>query len=100
MKSIAAVALLLITSANISFAQTGKKETTKKQTATYSCPMHPEVKSDKAGKCSKCGMDLVMTNEVKEKAPAITYYCPMHSDVISNKPGTCSKCGMDLVPKK
>jgi hypothetical protein len=25
---------------------------------TYSCPMHPEVKSDKPGKCSKCGMNL------------------------------------------
>ncbi len=25
----------------------------------YTCPMHPEVMSDKAGKCSKCGMDLV-----------------------------------------
>lgn len=26
---------------------------------TYTCPMHPEVTSDKAGKCSKCGMNLV-----------------------------------------
>lgn len=26
---------------------------------TYFCPMHPEIKSDKPGKCSKCGMDLV-----------------------------------------
>ena len=25
----------------------------------YTCPMHPEVSSDKPGKCSKCGMDLV-----------------------------------------
>lgn len=24
----------------------------------YSCPMHPEVKSDKPGKCPKCGMKL------------------------------------------
>ena len=24
----------------------------------YVCPMHPEVTSDKPGKCSKCGMDL------------------------------------------
>lgn len=30
-----------------------------KKEAVYSCPMHPEVKSDKPGKCSKCGMDLV-----------------------------------------
>jgi hypothetical protein len=25
----------------------------------YSCPMHPEVISDKPGKCPKCGMTLV-----------------------------------------
>ncbi|MBL7702077.1 MAG: cation transporter [Ferruginibacter sp.] len=25
---------------------------------SYTCPMHPEETSDKAGKCSKCGMDL------------------------------------------
>jgi hypothetical protein len=26
---------------------------------TYTCTMHPEVISDKPGKCPKCGMDLV-----------------------------------------
>lgn len=26
---------------------------------TYTCTMHPEVVSDKPGKCPKCGMDLV-----------------------------------------
>lgn len=25
----------------------------------YTCPMHPEVISDKPGSCPKCGMDLV-----------------------------------------
>jgi PBP1b-binding outer membrane lipoprotein LpoB len=26
----------------------------------YTCPMHPEVVSDKPGKCPKCGMTLVV----------------------------------------
>ena len=28
-------------------------------TTLYTCPMHPEVISDKPGKCPKCGMTLV-----------------------------------------
>lgn len=34
---------------------------------TYICPMHPEVVSDKPGKCSKCGMALVLKSEVDAK---------------------------------
>ena len=29
---------------------------------TYTCSMHPEVKSDKPGKCPKCGMELIKQN--------------------------------------
>ena len=29
-------------------------------TKTYTCPMHPEVISDKTGECPKCGMDLIL----------------------------------------
>ena len=36
---------------------TDKKE--KMATMDYQCPMHPEVTSDKPGKCPKCGMALV-----------------------------------------
>jgi Heavy metal binding domain len=35
----------------------------KTESAAYACPMHPDVTSDKAGKCSKCGMDLVKKNK-------------------------------------
>ena len=31
----------------------------KSMATVYACPMHPEVTSDKAGKCPKCGMELV-----------------------------------------
>ena len=30
---------------------------------TYTCPMHPEVISDKPGKCPQCGMDLELKSE-------------------------------------
>ncbi|MBS1650629.1 MAG: hypothetical protein JSU07_01340 [Bacteroidetes bacterium] len=33
--------------------------TTTSEAKTYTCPMHPEVISDKPGTCPKCGMDLV-----------------------------------------
>jgi hypothetical protein len=31
----------------------------KHEPAVYACPMHPEITSDKPGRCPKCGMDLV-----------------------------------------
>jgi hypothetical protein len=35
-----------------------KKDSTSVKSEMYSCPMHPDVKSDKPGKCPKCGMSL------------------------------------------
>jgi len=34
----------------------------------YVCPMHPEIKKNKPGKCSKCGMKLVDSNSLKNKS--------------------------------
>ena len=43
---------------NISSCKSSKSSAEKKA-ITYVCPMHPDVTSDKPGKCPKCGMDLV-----------------------------------------
>lgn len=73
----------------------------------YSCPMHPDVISDKPGRCPKCGMNLVRKDEIdhsgmdhsqhtESKETSGLYTCPMDPDVISDKPGNCPKCGMKL----
>ena len=36
--------------------------------AQYSCPMHPEVKSKKAGSCPKCGMTLKQKSAERDSA--------------------------------
>jgi hypothetical protein len=36
-------------------------------TKTYTCPMHPEVISDKPGKCTKCGMALELIEDDSKK---------------------------------
>jgi hypothetical protein len=45
--------------APVSVAEAEKAAGPAVATALYACPMHPEVTSDKPGKCSKCGMTLV-----------------------------------------
>ena len=37
---------------------------------TFSCPMHPEITSDKPGTCSICGMDLVANQPIEEEDTA------------------------------
>jgi hypothetical protein len=46
---------------------TTKKNATEQQVAKkYTCPMHPEVVTDKPGKCPKCGMALVEKTSTKK----------------------------------
>ena len=51
------------------FIENPEKYTQKKieMKEVYTCPMHPEVKSDKPGKCPKCGMKLEKKMMQKEK---------------------------------
>jgi hypothetical protein len=48
----------------------------------YTCPMHPEVISDKPGKCPKCGMTLV---KVKSSS-TIKKSHKMHKDTSMSHP--------------
>jgi uncharacterized membrane protein len=45
----------------------------------YTCPMHPEVKQDKPGRCPKCGMELVPQNEATTsmEKPEKDSYAPL-----------------------
>lgn len=97
-KTILIVILSVIASTGV-FAQSNKQPVqTDSVKAKYTCPMHPEVISDTAGKCPKCGMALVQKKITTEKAKK--YTCGMHPDVISDTPGRCPVCGMGLVEKK
>jgi hypothetical protein len=60
MKKILFVVIALLMAGTGVFAQTktGDKGSKSAQ-VVYTCPMHPEVKSDKPGKCPRCGMTLV-----------------------------------------
>ena len=45
-----------------------QKKSATKQVKSYSCPMHPEVKSTKRGKCPNCKMDLRLESAVTSTA--------------------------------
>jgi len=44
-----------------------KTESTQKSGKIFTCPMHPEVKSDKQGSCPKCGMTLIPEKPVDDR---------------------------------
>ena len=95
------IAALTISSVS-AYAQekAGKKDTTQ-HTVLYVCPMHPNVTSDKPGKCPQCGMDLSLSQkEEMKKQVTKTYTCPVHLDVVTDKSGKCPQCGKKLTLSK
>lgn len=101
------ILMVCLGSSFIIFAQPEKGKTTAdtslpgKNQVVYSCPMHPDVTSDKPGKCPKCNMDMTRSAKEKMKMKVMKMYtCPMHPDVVSKNPGNCTKCDMKLVEKR
>ncbi|MBI4929221.1 MAG: hypothetical protein HY841_00545 [Bacteroidetes bacterium] len=79
-------------------SQTNSQDTLK---AVYTCPMHPEIKSDKPGKCPQCKMDLVKQKNNNAKEITTAFQCPMkcEGEKTYDKKGNCPKCGMYLKEK-
>lgn len=44
-----------------------KSKTVEKKKEIYTCPMHPQIISDKGGSCPICGMDLVLQSHDEEE---------------------------------
>ncbi len=86
---------LLLTNCILNNCSSKHKQEQKNEKANYVCSMHPEVTSEKPGKCPKCGMDLIK-QEKKSKYNGTVYSCPMHPEEKSDKPGFCPKCGMEM----
>ena len=57
LKVIALGLFLFIFVPGVSVSQTSSRKPAAKR-VVYSCPMHPEVTSNKKGRCKKCGMEL------------------------------------------
>src|SRR5215213_4570025 len=75
-----------------------------KTARSYACPMHPEVKSTRKGKCPKCKMDLQLVRETtssvdKEKLVASAVV----GEVVSADVNVSASAGVpgdDLAPRK
>jgi hypothetical protein len=86
--------IILITAATLifSFQNTFAQQTYEKRDTTltpdttkiiYTCPMHPEIISDKPGSCPKCGMELEKVEKGKKQSEPMQHkmgmmMSPMH----------------------
>ena len=80
-KTILILCLSIATSVFILSCENKKSETEQSHThaagVQYTCPMHPEVISNKPGTCPQCGMDLV---EKKQDHMEMKHDSTMHGD--------------------
>lgn len=99
---------------NLHNHSSSQEETLNEADAHYTCPMHPNIKSDTPGNCPICGMELVAIKRDNQQNSAKSdsskskqlndfsnqsiYTCPMHPNIKTHEPGRCPICGMDLVP--
>ncbi|MBS1603352.1 MAG: hypothetical protein JST42_11835 [Bacteroidetes bacterium] len=65
MKKMIGLTMGFMMASAVLFAQTSPHKAPTKAKMVYTCPMHPDVTSEKPGKCPKCGMTLV----AKKPAP-------------------------------
>ena len=54
----------------VSIAPSPAPQTPASAASIYRCPMHPWIKSEKPGKCTICGMDLVATTSALSSQPS------------------------------
>ena len=65
--------------------------------ASFTCPMHPEVRANRTDSCPKCGMELEAI--VPSLVARTEWTCPMHPEIVRDAPGNCPICGMALEPR-
>jgi Heavy metal binding domain len=73
---------------NSLYGQTTQNKMAMKDTMKYTCPHHPDVVSDKPGKCPKCGMEMVAMKGNMSKSSG------MKKDKMMDKSGKMKKDGM------
>lgn len=74
----------------------------------YTCSMHPEIRSDKPGKCPICYMNLtkVEVEKSEDDAPVLSeqapdqWQCKAYPDVVSEVADTCPLDGSPMVKVK
>ena len=86
--------LVTIAFAWTGFAQVVENKNSEKlenEKRLFICPMHQEMMLDTSGKCSKCGMELTETVDIKKA------YCPNCKDEFYIKNGKCLKCSKKII---